>query len=142
MRQGISLIWLALLGQTLVLQMHLEGKIGAMPIVENAKHAVAVGQAVVMVVMGRVVREEGHIIAAVRDDGVERRQAKPKPDDNNVRVENERPQKNGRQVRYQVFYRMGIESSHGHGGSELVMLLVDVFVDTRMVEQAVRIIEA
>jgi len=78
--------------------------------------------------------QEGEMVATVGDSCVHDGQNIPEPGDGKVGAHDDRTQGYWEEVREDLFKRVAIDGGYSNRSCPLVVCLVDVFVETRVVE--------
>ena len=89
----------------------------------------------VVVVVGLGRGEEGEVVSTVSHSSGHEGQGEPHPGGGQVGAQQQRPNGWGNQVGQDVLHRVSVDGHDANGGSPLMVALVDVLVETRVVEQ-------
>lgn len=102
--------------------------------IQDSHHTVALVELEVVVVVSFIGGKEGHMVATVGVDGVQDTNGVPQQGDGEVRAHDQWSRKHGEEVGNVVLHWVGIDGSYSRGSCPLVVDLVDVFVESGVVE--------
>ena len=116
-------------------------RVGAVEIVQETNHSVALVELEVVKVVELRGGEEGQVVAGVSVGRPHQGQNVPGPGSEEVAAHQQRPQGDGQEVGEDVLQGVSVESCQGHGGSPLVVDLVKALVQQLAVQHEVRVVK-